>query len=419
MNINFKTIKFVIQSYNRPGKVKTIELLKKNNVDLKQIYLFVVEEEYEEYKKHYPDYNIIIGVKGLINQRQFIINYFKTGTKIVSMDDDLYAFRKFMVIDGIKTLIDTDLKQFINVGFKEILNVKGYIFGVYPNDNFNRDMSDSITYDLNFLIGHLYGFINRKDDDLKIEYEQKEDYQRSLKYFLKDGVLVRFNNFCCITNTYTNVGGMNTDINKRIEDNNKVVNLLLDTYPNYIRLNKCRKSILYKEIKLIKHKSIFQPVVNLGDIDKDDLIVIELINQLENTKFKKNYKRLNSGVGMSFTLGKQRIRRKAGVFENKLNKLYPELFNKIKIFADKYITNPYNAIQVNKNYETKEHRDICNKENSSIVGLGDYKGGKTRINNILYDIKNKIIQFNGKKYLHSNEGSSNEKNRYSLVFFTL
>ena len=419
MNINFSTIKFVIPSYNRAGKVKTIELLKKNNIDIKQIYIFVVKEELEEYKKHYPEYKIIIGVKGLVNQRQFINNYFKEGTKIVSIDDDIYAIRQFNEIEGVKTLIDTDLKTFISAGFKECIRVGSYIFGIYPNDNYTRDMSDSITYDLNFIVGHLYGYINRKNGKLKIKYDQKEDYQRSLNYFLLDGVLVRFNNYCCITNTYKNVGGMNTNIDKRIEENNKIVNLLLDTYPEYIRLNKSRKSLLYKEIKLIKHKSKFQVVVNLGDIDKNDSIVIDLINELENTKFKINYKRLNSGVGLSMTLGCQRIRRKAGVFENSNNKLYPELYNKIKIFADKYISNDYNAIQVNKNYETKPHRDICNKENSSIVGLGNYKGGKIRINGLKYDIHNKIISFNGKRYLHSNELSSNDKNRYSLVFFKL
>ena len=37
MNINFNTIKFVIPSYNRAGKIKTLELLKKNNIDIKQI----------------------------------------------------------------------------------------------------------------------------------------------------------------------------------------------------------------------------------------------------------------------------------------------------------------------------------------------------------------------------------------------
>ncbi len=419
MNINFSPIKFVIPSYNRAGKVKTIELLKKNNIDIKQIYIFVVEEEFEEYKKHYPEYKILIGVKGLINQRQFINNYFKENTKIVSIDDDIFAIRQFNEIEGVKTLTDTDLKSIVSAGFKECIRVGSSIWGIYPNNNYTRDMSDSITYDLNFIVGHFYGYINRHCNDLKIDYDQKEDYIRSLKYFLKDRVLVRFNNICCITNTYNNVGGMNTNKDKRIEENNKIVNLLLDTYPEYIRLNKSRKSLLYKEIKLIKHKSKYQVVENLGDIDKNDNIVLELVNELEKTKFNINYKRINSGVGLSFTLGCQRIRRRAGIFPNSNNKLYLELYNKIKIFADKYITNEWNAIQVNKNYETKPHRDICNKQNSSIVGLGDYKGGKTRINGLLYDIHNKIISFNGKRYLHSNELSSNDKNRYSLVFFSL
>tara|TARA_R110001606_G_scaffold30617_4_gene94593 strand:- start:929 stop:2188 length:1260 start_codon:yes stop_codon:yes gene_type:complete len=419
MNINFSPIKFVIPSYNRAGKVKTIELLKKNNIDIKQIYIFVVEEEFEEYKKHYPEYKIIIGIKGLVKQREFINNYFKEGTKIVSIDDDIFSIRQFNQIEGVKTLIDTDLKSIVSAGFKECIRVHSYIWSIYPNDNYTRDMSDSITYDLCFLIGHFYGYINRHCDDLKIDYDQKEDYQRSLKYFLLDGVLVRFNNVCCITNTYKNVGGMNTNIDKRIEENNNTVDKLIKEYPEYIKLNKSRKSLLYKEIKLIKHKSKFQVVEQLNCIDKNDNIVLELVNELENTKFKINYKRLNSGVGLSMTLGSQRIRRKAGVYENSNNKLYPELYNKIKIFANKYIKNDYNAIQVNKNYETKPHRDICNKQNSSILGLGGYKGGKTRINGLLYDIRNKIISFNGKKYLHSNELSNNNKNRYSLVFFKL
>jgi len=335
------------------------------------------------------------------------------------MDDDIFAIRQFNEIEGVKTLTDTNLKSIVSAGFKESIRVGSSIWGIYANDNHTRDMSDSITYDLCFLIGHFYGFINRTDDKLKIDYDQKEDYQRSLKYFLKDGVLVRFNNICCITNTYKNIGGMNTDSNKRIEENNNTVDLLLDMYPEYIRLNKSRKSLLFKEIKLIKQKSKYQVVEHLGDIDKNDNIVLELVNELEKTKFNINYKRLNSGVGLSMTLGCQRIRRQSGIFENSNNKLYPELYNKIKIFADKYITNEWNAIQVNKNYATKPHRDICNKANSSIVGLGNYKGGKIKINNLLYDIHNKIISFNGKRYLHSNDGSSNDKNRYSLVFFKL
>jgi hypothetical protein len=419
MSINFNSIKFVIPTYNRVGKVKTLQLLKDNTIPIKQIYLFVINEEYENYKKEYPEYKIIIGVKGLINQRQFISNYFKQGSKIVSMDDDLYAFRKFNEIEGVKTLSNTSLKEFICSGFRECLNVGSFIFSSYPNDNYTRDMVDSVTYDLCFLIGHFFGYINRHSNDLIIEYEQKEDYLRSLKYFVKDGVIVRFNNYCFITNTYKNKGGMNEDINKRIEQNNKNVDSILDTYSNYIRLNNNRLSIVYKEIKFKNHKSKYQVVKQLGDINSNDSIVIDLIKELENTKFKINYKRLNSGIGKSFTLGVQRIRRKKGVCENRLNKVYPELYNKLLSFASKYITTPWNAIQVNKDYQTKPHRDICNKEKSSIVGLGDYKGGKLTVNGLKYDIHNKIISFNGKKYLHSNELSSNDKSRYSLVFFTL
>jgi len=44
MSINFNSIKFVIPSYNRVGKVKTLQLLNDNNIPITQIYLFVIQE---------------------------------------------------------------------------------------------------------------------------------------------------------------------------------------------------------------------------------------------------------------------------------------------------------------------------------------------------------------------------------------
>ena len=72
--------KFAIPSYNRVDILKsnTIAMLEHYKIPKKQIYIFVVEEEYQQYKDALPDYkNIIIGVKGLYNQRNFITNYFK------------------------------------------------------------------------------------------------------------------------------------------------------------------------------------------------------------------------------------------------------------------------------------------------------------------------------------------------------
>ena len=49
--------------------------------------------------------------------------------------------------------------------------------------------------------------------------DDKEDYERSIKYYLKDGGLVRFNNVCARTNCYQEPGGMQVERTKqRIHD---------------------------------------------------------------------------------------------------------------------------------------------------------------------------------------------------------
>ena len=56
----------VIPSYKRSQKLKneTLNTLSRFGVEKNIINIFVVEEEYDEYKNINPEYNIIIGEKG-------------------------------------------------------------------------------------------------------------------------------------------------------------------------------------------------------------------------------------------------------------------------------------------------------------------------------------------------------------------
>ena len=86
-----------IPSYKRADTLnkKTLNLLKKTDIQHKEkVYIFVADEdEYEIYKaKINPaDYHsLIIGRHTLKAQRNFILEYFPLGTKIMNLDDDLY-----------------------------------------------------------------------------------------------------------------------------------------------------------------------------------------------------------------------------------------------------------------------------------------------------------------------------------------
>ena len=68
-----------------------------------------------------------------------------------------------------------------------------------------------MTTDLNYIVGAFYGIINRpsstkegKEIQLTITKEngQKEDVERTLKYFLHDGIVLRFNKIGFITKYY-------------------------------------------------------------------------------------------------------------------------------------------------------------------------------------------------------------------------
>ena len=63
-------------------------------------------------------YNVIIAKKGLTNARNFIIDYFKEGQKIVAHDDDISDIEKMISKTKLKPI--DNLKRFITNGFNEL-----------------------------------------------------------------------------------------------------------------------------------------------------------------------------------------------------------------------------------------------------------------------------------------------------------
>jgi hypothetical protein len=106
------------------------------------------------------------------------------------------------------------LDYFIQYAFKECDKNKSYIWGVYAVFNpFFRKARKEMTTDLNYIVGAFYGIINRpnvKSLQLTITKEngQKEDVERTLKYFIHDGIVLRFNRIGFVTKYYGKEGGL-------------------------------------------------------------------------------------------------------------------------------------------------------------------------------------------------------------------
>ena len=223
-----------IPTYNRYDVLehKTLKTLIEGGVGKNRIYLFVAnQEQYRLYEQAIPKSmykEIVIGKKGITNQRIFIANYFEDGRYVVSMDDDV---EEFQMLRGDKLVKLGNVAGFFENAYKLLKTNKLYIWGIYPVRN-PFFMYNEITMDLRFLIGVTFGFITRHERGLRpsINAETKEDYEQTILYYKMDGGVLRFNNITAKTK-FNAPGGLGTD---RYERNKSAAEYLFKTYPDII-----------------------------------------------------------------------------------------------------------------------------------------------------------------------------------------
>ena len=111
-------MKIAIPSHNRCKmfKEKTYSLLMKHNFKVEDIYVFVSPECYAEYYVEFHNIiNLVEGKNGILNQRNYIIDYFDEGEMVVEMDDDIddivHTIKnvKSVSVDNLKEIFDCPL----------------------------------------------------------------------------------------------------------------------------------------------------------------------------------------------------------------------------------------------------------------------------------------------------------------------
>ena len=233
-----------IPSYKRSSELskKTIETLKKNNIPVNKIFIFVVPEEREEYEKTCANYTIVSGRLGLVNQRTFIENYFEKDTEILFMDDDITELYK---VEGGKRQPIIDLDKFITDAFLKMKSVGATMWGIYPVDN-TMFMSKSTfaSIGLVYIVGAFYGQINTRD--VMISDDAVEDRERTILRYLRDGKVLRFNQYGMKTKYFAPGGMMNSE--RQIKHGLSSEALCLK-YPPYVRLKIRRNGWLDCQIK--------------------------------------------------------------------------------------------------------------------------------------------------------------------------
>lgn len=401
--------KIAIPSYSRATTCvsKTLKTLANMQIKKECITIFVVEDQQEEYKEKCKDYNIVVGVKGIVAQKEFICNYYPENTHIVFIDDD---------IEQIDTEAQT-LDNFITNAFNDCIRHKAFIWGVYPvwNPFFRTNKSVLPSKHLTFIIGAFCGIINRGSDNPRNEIAlsgNKEDVEKSILYFLKDGVVLRYNRVG-IKTKFFGEGGLGK-MQERFETLNQEALRLNEKYPSLTKLKKRKDERM--EIVLKK-----QSLYDTQKVDESEFAV--LYEMLENITIPLNSKRMGRsktfGVHRSIVFGNIKHRFKGITTLSRYTELYPEIYEEIERIGKLICPFKWSSVQLNHNVVCPPHIDNNNRGISTIVSFGEYEGGHLLLQKddevLDFDTNCNALLFDGNKTKHWN--APIKGNKYSLVYY--
>lgn len=395
---------------------QTIKALQDYNISSEYITIFVVEKEYQLYRDIIDmKYKVIIGELGLVQQRNFIENYYPAGSNILFLDDDIKEI-------DLQLASTNSLDSFIKSAFQDCKDNNCFIWSIYPVFNlYFRQTKEYKTDCLNYMVGAFYGIINRPNDkELKLiitAQGDKEDVERSILYFKKDGKTIRYNQIGFKTKYYGHIGGLGT-LNDRMPYIVENTKLLEKHFTDYGKI-KIRKNGIYEFVlNKIKSKVIDKEVIIGQSIDKNIFsTILEMLNKLKFVTRQGRGNRLGFPIHKTVIFGNIKGRFTGIVDSSVYTKKYPDIFEELKRIAN--IINPnfvYNVIQINHNLVCPKHIDKDNINKSMIISIGNYTGCKLVINDITYDSYYCPIYFNGSCLEHYNTDDL-VGNKYSIIFY--
>lgn len=219
--------RLVIPSYQRPHLIqsKTLRYLRVQGYPSDKILIFVADEtEKLIYETTVPPHlygEIIIGRLGLKEQRNFISDYLDEDEIYISFDDD---------VESLKLMPNYTFYDLIRDACNVIGARQTGLVGVLPNDDARR-FKDSVSTHLAHILGSF--FIARNHRDLRITRTAKEDYERTILYWLRYGHVYRSRRGGVQTKYLAGNGGIPSE--DRREREIEGVCYLAETYPTLCR----------------------------------------------------------------------------------------------------------------------------------------------------------------------------------------
>ena len=198
--------KIIIPTFKRYEIIKSHTLKCIYKTDLKKdIYVFVADEDeyikYAESLNQYTDIKIVIGKRGIPNQRNFIQKYFNENDNLLFIDDDIKKIIGLDKNDKRKEAIF--LNDFIIDAFKTTDKLGLKMFGINSTTS-NLEMKNTMSVGRIYIVGNFYGLINIHDlyvDEgekikARLNYSAgKESHERALMMYYRYGGVIKYRAF--------------------------------------------------------------------------------------------------------------------------------------------------------------------------------------------------------------------------------
>ena len=234
---------------------KTINYLNKTDIDWTKVDVFLSDgDELEAYKKSLKDYPVnffVSHTKHINTQRNFIINHYKEGELILGIDDDIDDVQ--LKVDDKHNVTLTSLVDFVEQAFELSLSNNYDMWGINPVNN-PYFMKTNVTFNLKYIVACFYGWRNNYQEKAYVSTDPeygKEDFERSIRYYIADGGVTRFNYIAPKTKYYSEQGGIQNY--RTIEYEETAVQWLLKEFPAFCKRNTKAKG-KYPEIRLIDQR---------------------------------------------------------------------------------------------------------------------------------------------------------------------
>ena len=246
------TYHIAIPSHARAGRdglnKKALRAVADGGVHPDRVRVFVAPDELDTYRRLTDPglcAEVVPGALGLAAQRTSIAAYYGDGTQVVQIDDDVSRVVRRVNQRKLDTL--PDLHTEIIDAFTSAAALGARLWGVYPVPNAGW-MKPRVAAGLLFCWGSMFGHV--VDTTLPHHLDQKEDYERTLRYWSVDGVVARVEWLSVRTRMY-GPGGMQADDQPdRAEANERAVAWLMATWPDHVRRAK-RRGQCGTEVRLV------------------------------------------------------------------------------------------------------------------------------------------------------------------------